>query len=193
MTSYDRPVAALRMSPSQQQSEPLAGRTLENLGLYAYAYRLTLSDAAASAALRRAAVTVRSGRPRGLDDAGALDLMRAEVGRASVQRSGSEIERAEQAEPAIREDDLLRIGFHRRLHALPTLERQAWLLRYTGRHDIDAIASMLREPAERIRLALSAAARTLVAGELNQNEPSGNELTPGEPAASGPPPREQAE
>ncbi|AND17984.1 hypothetical protein C5C18_01975 [Rathayibacter tritici] len=195
MTTYDRPVAAIRRSPSQQQEELPAGRALENrvLGLYAYAYRLTLSDAAASAALRRAAATVRSERPRGLEDSSALDLMRAEVGRASVRRTGSAIERPEQAEPVIREDDLLRTGFHRRLHALPTLERQAWLLRHTGGHDIDAIAAMLCQPAERIRSALSAAARTLVAGELDQGEPSRNEPASGDPSASGPTPREREE
>ncbi|PPH15098.1 hypothetical protein C5C36_02590 [Rathayibacter sp. AY1G1] len=172
MTTYDRPVAAVGMTQSQQQGELLAGRALENraLGLYAYAYRLTLSDSAASAALRHAAVTVRSGRPQGLDDTGALDLMRSEVGRASVQCGGSAMERAEQAPAAIREDDLLRSGFHRRLHALPTLERQAWLLRHTGGHDVDAIAAMLQEPAERIRSALASAARTLVEGELAESE-----------------------
>lgn len=162
VTAEQRPAAV----SGQRHGDLLAGNVLENrgTGLYAYAYRLTLSDAAAAAALRHAAVTLRTGRPLGLDEKGALDLARTEIGRASVQRGTPE--QTESASPVLGEDDLLRSGFHRRLHALPTIERQCWLLRHTGGHDIDAIAELLSIPVERVHTALASAAQTLVAGEL---------------------------
>lgn len=162
VTAEGRPVAAT----GQRQCDLLAGHVLENrgTGLYAYAYRLTLSDDAAAAALRHTAAALRTGRPPGLDEKGALDLARAEVGRVSLQLGT--LEQTEPAPPVLDEDDLLRSGFHRRLHALPTIERQCWLLRHTGGHDIDCIAELLRIPVDRVQTALASAAQTLVAGEL---------------------------
>ncbi|QHC68209.1 hypothetical protein GSU68_17615 [Rathayibacter sp. VKM Ac-2759] len=165
MTAHERPVAAIGMTQAQQQGELLAGRVLSTrgAGLYAYAYRLTLSDAAASAALRHAAVTLRSGSPRVLDEQTALEVARSEIGRRSIERQ----EQATTPSAAsIAEADLVRTGFHRRLHALPTLERQCWLLRHTGGHDLDAIAELLRIAPEQVRSALASAATTLVEGEL---------------------------
>ncbi|MWV58765.1 hypothetical protein [Rathayibacter sp. VKM Ac-2754] len=169
MNAYQGPVAAVGMTQAQQQGELLAGRVLSTrgAGLYAYAYRLTLSDAAATAALRHAAVTLRSGAPRVLDEQSALEVARTEIGRRSVERQEPAVTTAPSA---LREEDLLRTGFHRRLHALPTLERQCWLLRYTGRHDVDAIAALLRIEPEQVREALASAAATLVEGELTEAE-----------------------
>ncbi|KQQ05984.1 MULTISPECIES: hypothetical protein [unclassified Rathayibacter] len=163
--AYERPVAAIGMTQAQQQGELLVSRVLSTrgAGLYAYAYRLTLSDAAATAALRHAAVTLRSGSPRVLDEQTALEAARTEIGRRSVGRQ----EQAVAAGSAVlREDDLVPTGFHRRLHALPTRERQCWLLRHTGGHDPAVIADLLRITPEQVRAALASAATTLVEGEL---------------------------
>ncbi|SMH48565.1 hypothetical protein SAMN06295885_3071 [Rathayibacter oskolensis] len=174
MNADERPVAAVGVTQAQQQRELLAGRLLaarvlaaRGPGLFAYAYRLTLSEAAAGDALRRAAVTLRSGSPKVVDEQTALDLARTEIGRLSVGRpeSGATAPTTP-AVPALREEDLLRSGFHRRLHALPTLERQCWLLRHTGGHDVEAIAGFLRVAPEQVRSALAYAASALVEGEL---------------------------
>ncbi|QHC60304.1 hypothetical protein [Rathayibacter sp. VKM Ac-2760] len=133
-------------------------------GLYAYAYRLTLSESMAAAALHQAAVTLRSGSPRFVDEQSALEIARTEIGRHSVGRQAALLPAT--ATVGLREDDLVRTAFHRRLHGLAALERQCWLLRHTGGHDVEAIAGLLDVTAEQVRSALSTAAAVLVAGEL---------------------------
>ncbi|MCJ1697223.1 hypothetical protein MT349_15680 [Rathayibacter caricis] len=170
MNAYEGPVAAVGASQAQQQREMLVGRVLASRGsgLYAYAYRLTLSESAAGAALQNAAVTLRSGSPQVVDEASALELARTEIGRASLERGEQAVSVV--APARLRDEDLLRSGFHRRLHALPTLQRQCWLLRHTGRHDLDAIAGILGVTQEQVRSSLAAAACALVEGELAEAE-----------------------
>ena len=133
-------------------------------GLYAYAYRLTLSESLATAALHQAAVSVRSGSPRVLDEQSALEFVRTEIGRHSVGRRPALVPAT--APTGVREVDLVRSAFHHRLHGLPALERQCWLLRHTGGHDVAVIADLLEISAEEVRSALGSAAAILVAGEL---------------------------
>lgn len=170
MSANERPVAAVGMTQAQQQGELLASRVLQarGSGLYAYAYRLTLSESAASAALRHVAVTLRTGAPQTIDDDAALDFARSEIGRLSVEQP--EPAGAAVAVPSRLDEDLMRTGFHRRLHALPALERRCWLLRHTGGHDVDAIAAMLGIATQEVRSALASAALSLVAGELADAE-----------------------
>jgi hypothetical protein len=170
VNAYERPVAAVGMTQAQQQRELLVGRVLASRGsgLYAYAYRLTLSESAAGAALQNAAVTLRSGSPKVVDEASALELARTEIGRASLERGEQTL--AVTGAPRLREEDLLRSGFHRRLHALPTIERQCWLLRHTGGHDVEAIAGILGVSEEQVRSSLASAACALVEGELAEAE-----------------------
>lgn len=172
MNAYEGPVAAVGRTQAQQQRELLVGRVLASRGsgLYAYAYRLTLSEGAAGAALQNAVVTLRSGSPKVVDEASALEIARAEIGRASLERSEPAL--AIGSAPRLREEDLLRSGFHRRLHALPTLQRQCWLLRHTGRHDVEAISAILSIPEDAVRSSLAAAASALVEGELAEGEPA---------------------
>lgn len=166
MSANERPVAAAGATQAQQQGELLASRVLQarGAGLYAYAYRLTLSEASASAALRHVAVTLRSGAPQMLDEQTALEAARGEIARSSVGRSESDTTAV--AVPSRLEQELVRTGFHRRLHALPALERQCWLLRHTGGHDVDAIAALLGIATQEVRSALASAAVSLVEGEL---------------------------
>lgn len=175
MGPSERPVAAVGATRAQQQAELLAGRVLSTrgTGLYAYAYRLTLSEATATAALRHIAVTLRTGSPQALDERTALEVARTEIARASIDPAEVDATGTVVVAPGALEEELLRSGFHRRLHALPTLERQCWLLRYTGGHDVAAIAGLLRRPAEQIRSALASAAATLVAGELAEEAEQG--------------------
>ena len=113
-------------------------------------------------------VTLRSGSPKVVDEASALELARAEIGRAGLERSEPAL--AIGSAPRLRVEDLLRSGFHRRLHALPTLQRQCWLLRHTGRHDVEAISAILSIPEDAVRSSLAAAASALVEGELAEAE-----------------------
>ena len=170
MNAYEGPVAAVGRTQAQQQRELLVGRVLASrgAGLHAYAYRLTLSESAAGAALQNAVVTLRSGSPKVVDEASALELVRTEIGRASLERSDPAL--AIGTFPRLREEDLLRSGFHRRLHALPAVERQCWLLRHTGRHDVEVIAGILGITEEAVRSALASAACALVEGELAEAE-----------------------
>ena len=152
---------AQAQSQSQKAQSPALNR---GAGLYAYAYRLTLSESMATAALHQAAVTLRSGSPRVLDEQSALEIARTEIGRHSVGRRAALLPTT--AAVGLREDDLVRSDFHRRLHGLGALERQCWLLRHTGGHDVETIAGLLEITAGEVRAALSEAATVLVAGEL---------------------------
>lgn len=150
-----------QLARAEKAQSPALNRTA---GLYAYAYRLTLSESMATAALHQAAVTLRSGSPRVVDEQSALEIARTEIGRHSVGRRAALVPAS--APVGLREDDLLRSAFHRRLHGLPALERQCWLLRHTGGHDVAVIADLLEISAEQVRSALGSAAAILVAGEL---------------------------
>ncbi|NQX17450.1 hypothetical protein [Rathayibacter sp. VKM Ac-2857] len=164
--------ATAQPAKAEKAQSPALNRTA---GLHAYAYRLTLSESMATAALHQAAVTLRSGSPRVVDEQSALEIARTEIGRHSVGRSAALLPAI--ATIGLREDDLVRSGFHRRLHGLAALERQCWLLRHTGGHDVDAIAGLLEISVGQVRTALSAAAAILVAGELAESGAEDGEST----------------
>ncbi|NRG42466.1 hypothetical protein HRK28_16255 [Rathayibacter sp. VKM Ac-2835] len=158
------PSATAQSAKAPKAQSPGLNRTA---GLYAYAYRLTLSESMSTAALHQAAVTLRSGSPRIVDEQSALEIARTEIGRRSVGRRAALLPASTTI--GLREEDLVRSGFHRRLHGLPALERQCWLLRHTGGHDVEAIAGLLEITTAQVRSALSAAAAILVAGELAES------------------------